>query len=229
MCHALPFVSDHVAEGVDDIAIQGFLVFFHRQGILALLTNNLLSNLGLTAHRVNRHGTALQVKQCQDRWDSSNLIGFGIDGALGEYQAAVLRSHADEMNSLFATRAVMRATQCLAINSNDLACLARLDGLYPIKEVLLKLFGIKRSKEPTKGIVRGNAVGQGHIALQPGVFGFAKGFDRNPGVGATNHRTNRDTDDGNERMPFGVVATWVSDGGKGIIQAISNFSYCGGS
>lgn len=65
-------------------------------------------------------------------------------------------------------------------------------------------------------------------ALQPRLFGFAKGFTCNPGICATTQGT-RATDQVNQPMVVGALKAWVSNGGKGSIQAIPNRGQCGRS
>src|SRR5215831_17869548 len=65
-----------------DCRIRLFVMALQRQEIIAALVEDLLSDGGLTAHRIDGHHTALDSEQGEQLWHSGDLIGLRIGFAL---------------------------------------------------------------------------------------------------------------------------------------------------
>ena len=67
-----------------------FVITIQGEEIVTALVSDLASDGGLTAHRINRHGTAVQIQQAQNRRNGGNLVRFGINRGLGQHEPALL-------------------------------------------------------------------------------------------------------------------------------------------
>ena len=97
------------------------LVALERQHVVALLFDDLLGDLGLTAHRVDGDDAALDAQQRQQLRDRRDLVGLRLGGHLPEHDAVGRRPGTDEMQRRQAGGAVMRAAQRLAVDGDDLS------------------------------------------------------------------------------------------------------------
>ena len=115
------------------------------------------------------------------------------------------------MNGGFAIAAVVRATQGFAIKGNNLVL--RRDGgcLNPAQEAGLKAVRVEGSKDATKGIVGGNAVGKVEKGLEPGQFRIAKFLDLDPAICPTNDATDSNGEEVEQMMAFGAVNTRIGE------------------
>jgi hypothetical protein len=95
----------------------------------------------------------------------------------------------------------MRTSQCLAINGDDLSLEYLTYGANLLNKAGLQLLSVQESKDPTKGVMRGDAMGQLKGLLEPLVFRFAKEFNIRPRVCATDRRTDGYDDDVEQQMP----------------------------
>jgi hypothetical protein len=61
-------------KGRIDLFVEIPLVVLERQGIVSLLLDNLLGNLGLRVHRINRHDTSSKRSLLQQQRDRRDLV-----------------------------------------------------------------------------------------------------------------------------------------------------------
>lgn len=87
---------------------------------------------------------------------------------------------------------IMRASQFLAIQGDDLPAGQFLNRTNPAQKTFPKFIGIEQSKDAPKGIMGQNPVGQFQESTQPIVFGDAPGFRIRPRIRTTNAGANRD-------------------------------------
>ena len=64
--------------------------------------------------------------------------------------------------------------------------------LHPVVKTRFKLGGINVSQHSSKGVMRGDPVGQLKQLAQPGLLRFPKFFDVYPSVRSTDHSANHD-------------------------------------
>ena len=95
------------------------------------------------------------------------------------------------MNRRFLRGAIRGTASRLAVNGNDLPLGHRADGLNPVLEASLKFSWQEAGKDPTNGIMRGDAVREVQKRLSPLLFRRPKFFDLRPPVCATHHSADR--------------------------------------
>ena len=82
------------------------------------------------------------------------------------------------------------------------------DPLHPLVKTRFKLIGIDEGKDTSKGVMRGDPVGQLQQLAEPTFLRFPKFFDPYPSVRSTDHSTHRD-DDIPQSMLLGSFDPWV--------------------
>lgn len=112
------------------------------------------------------------------------------------------------MKGLLACCPIVRAAKRLAIDRDDpLDCCA--DGLDPLKKTRFKLLGIQVRKDPSKGVMGGNAMGETEQFGKPGFLRLPEFLDFHPSFRPADHSTNRQNDDVPQSMPFGSFHTGI--------------------
>jgi hypothetical protein len=71
-----------VDERLLDLGGERLLVAFERKHVVAALRDDLLGDLGLTAHRVDGDDAALEREQLQQGGDGGDLVGLRLGGHL---------------------------------------------------------------------------------------------------------------------------------------------------
>jgi hypothetical protein len=123
---------------VDDILIEGALIGFERQHILAVLLLDLPGNLGMAVHRVDAHDAACHFQLLQQDGQRGLLIGMRFHMALGQDQVARRGPRTHHLHGCLALYTLMGATGRLAINGNLLAGQDFVDGLHRARENTLE-------------------------------------------------------------------------------------------
>src|SRR6266516_7893957 len=98
------------------------------------------------------------------------------------------------MQRFLARCMVMRTSKGLAIYRNH-SWHRRADRLHPLQKARFKLFGIKKGKDASKGVMGGNPVGQLQQFGEPGLLRLPEFFDLYPSLCSADHATNRQNDD----------------------------------
>jgi len=91
--------------------------------------------------------------------------------------------------------------------------LALLDDLHPGHEAVLKLGRVDARKHPANGVVRRNPVGQIAKRVEPGLLEATTFGHRDPAIGPTDDRRERNTNDVQECMVAGALLPGIIDGG----------------
>jgi len=113
------------------------------------------------------------------------------------------------MDGGFALAAVVRATQRFAIKGDNVVIGDGSRGLNPGQKAGLELLGVKSSEDATKGVMRGDAVGQIQEGAEPAQFGGAELLDLNPAIGATDHGTDSNRENVEQVVALGALDSWI--------------------
>ena len=159
--------SRQICESLLDRRVQGRRVTFHRQEIIAFLSNDLCGDGLLATHRINRHPMPLEVERLEQLGNGGDLVAFGDDLFLAENDAPFRSESADHVNGGFSTTA--RSTHGLAVDRQGAAQGAD-DTRNPTTKSRLELFRVENPEDAQKGLFRWNAVLQHEKAAQPGLF-----------------------------------------------------------
>jgi hypothetical protein len=111
----------------------------------------------------------------------------------------------------------MRTTQRLAVYRDD--PFDRLaDPLHPLHKTRFKLLRVEKGKDPSKGIVGRNPIGQLEQLHKKGFFGFPECFDLHPSICSAQDSTNRQNDAIPQAMQPGPFHSRVFHLGKNAFQ-----------
>ncbi len=138
-----------------------------------------------------------------------DFIGFPINFDLSQDQPMGSRPGTDPVNGVLAQTAVMRATECFAINRYHLTLGEFAHGAQPIQKATLELLRIQSGKDPSEGIGGWNAIGQSEKLFQPFLLGGAPRLDLHPSVRTTDDGADGDDKDINQKMLFRTSNSWV--------------------
>ncbi len=156
-----------------DIVKQRALIALERQGVVAILFDDLLGDRALAVECIGGHDGTFQGQHPEQPGYGRNLVGLGIGGDLGQYQPLLRAPGADHVQSRLAAGAIERTAQDLAIDGHDPLQMPRKLRHEPLKRIA-KLIWIQIAKQPAEGVVAGHAVGQGEKAAQKGLFRLGK-------------------------------------------------------
>ena len=226
LVHALLLVDDHVItdlglgirERLDDIVVKGLLILFERQDVVGILLDDLLGNLPLAAHRIDRDDAAGDCQSVQEFGNRSDLIRLVVDLDLGQNEAIGARPSRDHMDGGFAVGPIVGATHRLTVDGDDLGGEDLGCRLHPSNEARLELLGVESGEDPIEGVVGGNPVGQVEKALQPRFLRLPEQRDLVPAFRPTNHRTQGDDENRHQRMEFGSLDPRIFQRGKVLNQ-----------
>ena len=105
--------------------MQRGLIAFQRQGIIAALIDDLLSDGALAVERVHGHDRALQRQHRQQFRHRGDLVRLRIRSDLAQHHALLAAPGADHVQGRFAAGLVVRAAQNLAIDRDNALTLPR--------------------------------------------------------------------------------------------------------
>ena len=150
-------------------------VAFEGKDVLAAFVQNVLGNLHLAAHGIDRNNMAVDIEPLQyfrDRRTFMTLVG---DFFLPENNAGFGRKGAQDMEHV---RLVVQAvTQAFAVNSNHLHLGFLGEALHPLPKEACNFFWIDMPEKSPKGISAGGAMGLLKILPQLGEVECAKILD----------------------------------------------------
>jgi hypothetical protein len=98
------------------------------------------------------------------------------------------------MKGFLAGCLIMRAAQRLAID-RDYPLHRFAEALHPVQKTGFKLFRINVGKNPAKGVMGGDPVGQAEQVREPGLLRLPKFFDFYPSFCSADDSTDRNDDD----------------------------------
>jgi hypothetical protein len=160
-----------------DRSVGLFVVALQGQERGATWVPNVRSDGRLTAHRIHGHHTTCDGEQLEEVRHGGNLIGLFLRFALAYHKATLLgtpgrepvqgRGRGGPIEGGFDRFAIQRD----ACPRGELC-----DGLRPGHKALLKMLRIETRKDPAKGIMGGNPMGQGKKGLEPGELALPKEF-----------------------------------------------------
>src|SRR5215469_5056130 len=119
---------------------------------------------------------------------------FSSVASPSQYQAVLYSPGTHQVERLLACCVIVRASACLAIARDHSFKTAR-DPLRPLYKTRFKLLRIDVGKHSSKGVMRGDPVGQLQQLGEPVLLRFAKFFDAYPSIRSTDHATHRDEND----------------------------------
>lgn len=178
-----------------DRVVGGGSVAFEGQHIVRRASADGGRRRGLTVQGFQRHDRAGDIQQRQQGRDGRNLIGMVIDRDLAEDQPGLGRPGADQINGRPLRPMVMRATRDLVIDGDHLTGRSWQDGVDPREETGLEGDWIDPGKDPSEGVMRGDAAWQVQEGSEPVSAGMPILLNINETVGASDDRTHGDRDD----------------------------------
>src|ERR1700682_3779959 len=193
--HARKTVVQSFAENLPNVVVQRWLVVFHRQHIVRPGLLDRGGDFFLTAHSVDGHDGPGNFQVFDEFRDRGDFVRFAVTSLLTQEQTVFTRPSADHVQRTFARSFVEGAAGRFAVNLHQTSEGGFGDGLHPFDESLLQSARTQQRKDPTKGIVGGNAMRK-----------FEKGFEEiklanailanlDPGVGAGNDGQDGDGND----------------------------------
>jgi hypothetical protein len=190
---------------------QAIVIVFQGQQIIGLLLSDLRGDRLLAVQRVHRHDTAFDVQPPQDFRDRRDLIRAVGDIDLPQGQALRSRPGADKLDRVLLLGFIVRATQRLAVQRDNLP-IRQLDlRVDPFEQTSLELRRGNHAQDTPEGVVRRNAEGQFQKLLQPFRFGLTESFHIGGAFGAADHGAQTNNDDVNQLMPFAASLCRLSD------------------
>jgi len=126
-------------EGLFHLRGERALIALERKHIVALLREDLLGDLGLTAHRVDGDDAALEMQQSQQLRDGRDLVGLRLGRHLPEHDAVGRRPGAHQMQRAETGVAIMGAAPRLVVDGDDPRVMPRV---------------LRRKKPPRSGSVQ---------------------------------------------------------------------------
>ena len=73
------------------------MIGFEHQQVIGLLIENLLGNLGLAPHRVERNEAVFQVQLVQQKRNGGDLVGLWLHTLLSQRESLLTRPGTDQM------------------------------------------------------------------------------------------------------------------------------------
>lgn len=105
-----------------DLIMQGALIALESQDVIPALLDDLLGDFGLTAHRINGHDTARQLKEFQQLRDRLDFVRLLLGGFSPQYQSVAVGPSADHVQRRFAAAAITRAACAQHCAQDSHAC-----------------------------------------------------------------------------------------------------------
>jgi hypothetical protein len=201
--------GDQIVKQQHDVIVELTLIGLQGQQIVGVLLDNRARNRRLAADGVNRDQTAPQIERLQQFRDRCDLVGFGGDLALAQYQPIRGGPGAHHVDRRLAAAPIMRTPQLLAVEGDHLATNQRTDGPHPVEEAGLELLRIEHPKDPPKGIMGRDPIREVEKGREPRLLTPAKLGDGFPIIGACDNGTDSEHQDIRQRMRFRAVETGV--------------------
>ncbi len=214
MRHLTKVLRLTAVQQVFQILVELTLVLFHRQHIVGAALDDAFGDLGLAARRIGGHNTPGQFQHSQQLGHGPDRIRMGLHLDLPQNQAVGTRPGTHHLDGMFPEGAVVRAPQDFPVHGDHLSVGALPDGLDPIEEAPLKGVGIEPGEDPSKGIVRGNAIRQNQKLSQSSFFGDTPGSHFGPSIGTTNDRTDGNRQHIEQEVLGGIPGARVGDCSK---------------
>ena len=190
------------------------MVVLERQDIVGALGPDLLGDLLLAAHRVERHDAAFEPQDIEQLRDGRDLVRLAIDRALAERQPAAARPGADQVQRALTMAAAARPPHRLAVHRHHLAPDLAGQGPRPSREARLERVRIEQHEDPPEGVVRGDAVRQRQEGLQPRLLAPPVELNVLPALGTSDHRAHRDCQDVDQLMIAPARRARISEPGE---------------
>ncbi len=146
-----------------DRLMQRRLVVFHRQHVVALRADNLLGDVFLATHRVDRDDRALHVDLVDQRGNGRDFVRFLLGRDLAQRQALFARPRTDQVQRPQPRSPIVRPTRRLAVDGDRRPrILLRVHETRrdPTLKARLKRFRAERGKHAANAIPRGDPIGQ---------------------------------------------------------------------
>ena len=154
------------------LGVQGGLVVFDLQDILAVGVEDLLGDVLLTTQGVDGYHRPVEFQQLQQLLDGREFLALARSLDLGKDQVIGGHEGADHVGHAALVPAVLEAAaQALAVDGHQLAGGELHQVLHPLHEAVFKSLRLQFGKNVAEGVVGGNAVGQLQKGPQPGQLG----------------------------------------------------------
>lgn len=108
-----------IVEEQRDIAMQGSLVSFEGQDIVAALIDDPPGDVALTVEGIDGHDRSLQRQHFQQLGHGGDLVGFFVSGDLRQDEALIAAPGGDHVQRRLATGGIEGAAQNLAVDRDD--------------------------------------------------------------------------------------------------------------
>jgi site-specific DNA recombinase len=210
-----------VGEQVDHVVGEGFLVLLERQHVVAFLIEDLLGDLPLTAHGVNRDDAARDRQRAQQFGDGGDLVGLVVDLDLRQDQSVGTGPGTDHVDRGLPVGSIVRAAHGLAVEGDHRRRHNGAHRFHPVREARLKLLWIEGCEHAIEGIVRGNAVGQVQERPQPLALRLPELSDLVPTLGTADHGAQGDGEDRHQRMQLGPLDARVVERGEMLTEGMN--------
>jgi len=168
------------------------MIVFQRQEIVAFTVDDLLCDILLAAHRIDRD------------WNGCDFIRFRVGRDLAERQPGFTGPGRNQVQRIFAGRFIERATQGLAVNGDVLADLAA-HVIQPLLNAGHEFGRIEHREDAAERVVRRDAVLQSQERPQPVEPLFTEAFDIGPAISAGNRAAQGDDQQFEQFVPTGAL------------------------
>ena len=134
---------------------------------------------------------------------------MGCRGGLTQYHPVLGGPGTHQVQGPSAIAPVMATSQGLAINGHHFSLDQLAHRSHPLAETGSKLFRVQHAEYPTKGVVRGNPVGQLQKPVKPFPLGLAKLLDLHPVVCSTEDGAQGYHDDVQQLVQLGTSPSGI--------------------
>jgi hypothetical protein len=101
--------------------MQRRLISLHGQHVVGATVDNFACDLRLTPHRIDRYHCAQDFEHFQQLWDRGDLVALFNDDDLAQGDVVGRCPSTDHMDRRLAASRIVTATECLAIDGDNLS------------------------------------------------------------------------------------------------------------
>lgn len=186
------------------------MVVLDRQDVVSTTLDDLRCDLLLASHGVHGDDRPFELQFPEQFRNGCDLIGLLVYGLASQDDPVVDAPSSDAVEHALEGLLVMGTPERFTVDGNHIESIAsEIQAGYPSQEGFLECIGVNHAKDPTDGIVGGNAVSELDKLLEPGEPDLGEQFDVFPSISAAEHSKNRQNEDILEVMGLGSIDSGI--------------------